>query len=946
MNRVRRLAVCCLVLTCLAASIAVAAEPITTYRIDVRLDVEEQTLAGTLHVDYLNDTGGTISEIVFNLLANWGAEPNPYFTPALLDSQYPAGFDPTWTRIDTVRDGAGEPLGYRLEPIPAALQTYSLDDGLLVVSLPASLAPGEQTTVEIDFATHFAAAVLGDMCVHRDTFVWRFGWHPTAIPAHSIEEERFLLPAAIYTVDLTVPSGIAVFGGADRQEVVSSTDEETTIRLESDRPVRSVPLVMGPDLVCHTIASGGIEIDVVGLPKNDAVDRFIASLADDILTYHSAQFGPSAYRRVVIAEDPTPGFYGMAADGFVLVGTSLLREKDMPVLGLYDRLAEYLLAHELAHLWWGIGVGADMNAENWISEGFAEYLSITYFEETYGAFEPNLFSHLEAGLLEEMLSSQIGYMNLRQHMEELPYLALLKYGFDEPIIRPIAESGSLNGVTVRTYNKGYLVLRALDGLIGHDTMLGLLRTLHADYDRGTLTVEALQTAAEEASGLELAWFFESWLHGADRADVAVRGFTSLPTGELMWQTTVDLHAEGAAGPVVIRAVLEDESTLDTTWDPRKTDAPLVLETPGPVVSITVDPDEMTIDSDRFNNHWPRRVLVNHPFSDSEDDPPAGRPLDAYVIDIAATSITGSFRNDHSWGISAIPHLEVDEDTGEFLWDESLRSVDATGVFIAQIDRANTVEVQAFLTDWDPFSARGEVDARADWTHLVFSNPETGTPGTYWYPRSSFRSSLGLIGDASSPIPFAEIAFNLSGLPSHYAAFGARLRTDVPGLGAAGFALTEAAATGRLRFAPGLYVDWTGRIGGSLAGSLPEELAFDLTELYSLEENLAKDARALLRADLVLPPVDRIAGYRVLNLTRIESMTSSVFVQAVAGWAWDETPGLGDVRIEAGISTTLSLAGLLGVPLEVTIGYATPLYGKGLDPDGGAVLGFSLPVTSF
>jgi hypothetical protein len=112
------------------------AEGPTRYDIRVTLDPTAQTLVGSQQVEYFNDTGGALDEIVLCLIGNWHAEPNPYLHPAVLDPQYVAGFDPTWTRIDRVTDGSDRSLAYRLQPLPPVTQTYSLDDGLLIVSFP------------------------------------------------------------------------------------------------------------------------------------------------------------------------------------------------------------------------------------------------------------------------------------------------------------------------------------------------------------------------------------------------------------------------------------------------------------------------------------------------------------------------------------------------------------------------------------------------------------------------------------------------------------------------------------------------------------------------------------------------------------------------------------------------------------------------------------------
>jgi len=409
--------------------------------------------------------------------------------------------------------------------------------------------------------------------------------------------------------------------------VVTSNVGLKTIELTNTHPVRSIPLLLGPDLESVSTKWNDVSIEAVYLPGSESYAREALSYAQDILTYHAAHFGSFVGERVVIAQNPTPGFFGMAADGMVFVGSSLVTLKadgmvfvgsslvtlkDMPALGAYDRFNEYLLAHELAHLWWGIGIGADFNAENWLSEGFAEYLSISYFEDQYGGFDPNLLTHLQPGLAEDVLIELVGYLNLRQQ-SEMSYLALLQAGFDEPIVQPVADSEYVNGLTVRTYSKGYLVLRALEAIIGKTSMDEVLIEAHAKWSGRLLTVDDFRILAEGVSGSDLSGFFGGWLYGDSQYDVAISGFdtTKTSTG---YSTVLYLSGVDALFPIMIEATLEDDSTVRMAFAPDCCSAIAPpFETQSPITSVLIDPDEVLPDGNRYNNHWPRLLVFTHPF---------------------------------------------------------------------------------------------------------------------------------------------------------------------------------------------------------------------------------------------------------------------------------------------------------------------------------------------
>ncbi|MCK5246619.1 hypothetical protein KAR02_06950, partial [Candidatus Bipolaricaulota bacterium] len=291
----------CILIVLWITGLAQTESPVASYDIQVSLDANQDTLIGSQSVVYINDSHSPIQELTFALIANWGAEANPYLHPALTDAQYTAGFDPTWTRVSRVANADGEVLPFRLESTPPFFQTFSLDDGLLVIELPGPLAPGAATTIRMDFETKFARAQMADNCVYKDTYVWRFGWNPVAV-GPGILDDKFQLPAANYHVKLTVPEDYYVFGGADYQQEVGTTSGLKTVEFSNDHPTRSVPLVIGPELDFVATEWSGVTIQAVYLPGGESYAREALSYAEEILAYHSEHFGPFAGKRVIIAE--------------------------------------------------------------------------------------------------------------------------------------------------------------------------------------------------------------------------------------------------------------------------------------------------------------------------------------------------------------------------------------------------------------------------------------------------------------------------------------------------------------------------------------------------------------------------------------------------------------------------------------------------------------------
>ena len=926
-------------LVCVGTAASATPDAPSRYEIEMTLDPEARTLTGTERVDYVNDTGGPLSEVPFLLIGNLGREPNPYLHPAIQDVQYPEGFDPSWTEIRAVRDAEGADLAYRLASAPEVVTTYSLEDGLLWIELPASLAPGERVTLSVDFATKFSAGLIMDQCLYRDVFVWRFAWNPVAIPQQATSQSRFELPAAEYVVELNVPEGWVVAGGADIQERTEHEDGSTTVRLENEDAVRSIPLVIGKTLERYTLSSSqGIVIDTYALPGAESTNRWLATLAVDILEYFVERFGPAPSRRIVVVENPVPGFYGMAANGLVLVGTHAYRYKDIPAEGVLDRFVEYLLAHELAHLWWGIGVGTDFAAENWLSEGFAEYLSHTYFEDKYGALEPNLFAHVRDGVVEDVLHQELGWWNLRHEFAERGYLSLLRNRFDEPIVRAPADVEYLNGRTVRTYNKGYLVLRALDGVLGHDVSLEALREAYVRYHREILTVEGFRAVVEEVSERDLEWFFESWLYGDDIFDAGVERIETHEEAD-GWRSVVHLRRKGEAElPVAIEATMEDGEVLEAVWDAAEGTGSVTFASASPIETVALDPQELNLDANRFDNHYPRRVILQHPMR--EDEEPVGRPLDAYVISVTPLGVSGSFRDDHLWGLTVAPNPTVPE------WLETLDDIewrwDVAGYLAANLDRGQTLAGTVLVSGFAPETWTGFLDAAVSYDLSCFEHPSIGQPGRFWWPANRLRVTLGGLGDLRAVVPYAGLTYARNDLLSSYLTHALTLRCGWAPGNASLFGTLSWHGIKRIRLLPSLYVDASITVGTGLFGPVPTSFQPSLSSLNAFTEDFVGDRSGLIRLDLRLPPLMDDIGFAIFNLARLDRLQMALYVQAGHSWRPGEDLLLVDPKVEIGVRFECTVRTLLGTPLMVAAGYAYPILGAGPDAIGKVFWDFSLP----
>jgi len=650
--------------------------------ISVRFDPEKHEIFGSQWITFSEPQ----EEAWFVVLANLGREPNPYVSPLIQDSIYVSGFDPAWTRIErAVWEKTGEDLPFELLPAPATYQTYSLSDVLLRVFLPS-----EAGKLRLDFRTRFPhvwvePGRLGDI------YTWRFGWHPILLPEKPSEAFPLVLPFHEYTVELELPEGWQAFLPGEQKR------EGNVFKTSFAQAVNSVALFFGPKERFRTfqLESGGRLLEGVALPGDEAALRALLTWIPEILSWYEERFGPYPEKRILLVEHPTPVVVAMTAEGIVFLPRWFFSRENLTAAGTLTRLGIYILAHELAHFWWGIGAGVDFDAENWLSEGLCQYLSITWYEERFGAEGGNLFVFERKGLGEELVDYALGFVNLREHLTELPYLQLFFYGFDEALVKPTREVKYDQATADRLYNKGYLVLRALAHVLGEENFHRGLRAVMEKYRGKTLSVSEFRKTLEEETGQDLSEFFADWVLGEAWADYGIRGFSQRRTETGYWvELSLTYRGTGILPvPVLLSGPEEKKETF--TWTPSGApEEKLEVALSFPVQEVILDPEHRIPDVDRLNNRWPRRYVLA-----LKND----LPLDGYLVTMGSA------------GAFALTYLDR---FGFAVYPQEL-SAEAFVNFGRVGSLSGWVQIQETLVGALTF------------TQNLWATPKTGSTATYW-----------------------------------------------------------------------------------------------------------------------------------------------------------------------------------------------------------------------
>ena len=150
-----------------------------------------------------------------------------------------------------------------------------------------------------------------------------------------------------------------------------------------------------------------------------------------------------------------------------------------------------IVAHEIAHQWWGNAVTERDWDDVWLSEGFATYFTLLYNEHWKGR---DVFVRLLQQSRDLVFTTE----------KSLPTTPIIHNGLTD-----------MAQVTNRlVYEKGGWTLHMLRALIGTDTFWEGIRTYYARYRDRNASTDDLRRVFEEVSGTELSWFFDQWLHRA------------------------------------------------------------------------------------------------------------------------------------------------------------------------------------------------------------------------------------------------------------------------------------------------------------------------------------------------------------------------------------------------------------------------------------------------
>lgn len=246
-----------------------------------------------------------------------------------------------------------------------------------------------------------------------------------------------------------------------------------------------------------------------------------------------------------------------------------------------------LIAHELAHQWFGDKITCK-NWENiWLNEGFATYSEAIYAEAVGGnsAYQTTMsFNATRA-------KRAVGTLYV-QNIND--------------IFGGIFESN-------RSYYKGSMVLHMLRGIVGDDKFYQILQNyLTSSVAFGAATTEDFQKVAEETTGLKLDYFFKQWIYGEGYPKYTYSWNSSEISKELkitISQTT-NINPVVFSMPVEIKIIMADGVEVSSTVFIDKATQEITFSKPQGLISqVVFDPNNKIL-KDVSENKFASSITAN------------------------------------------------------------------------------------------------------------------------------------------------------------------------------------------------------------------------------------------------------------------------------------------------------------------------------------------------
>lgn len=435
-------------------------------------------LTGSVSLKYTNTTGNTLDSIPFRLYAN---------TPEVPD-------------VIVIDDLAVDGVEVEGE--------YSVDNSVYTIPLERSLAPGDQTRIQLEYtlsvpideARHYG--ILNYSTENSTTVLTH--WYPVIAgrdpstgwmlkPVSKFGDPVFT-DAALYNVTIIAPADSQFITSG--VEVVREEKSDGWVETSySASPSRDFVIVESPVMESKVVEQDGTTITSWYLPDNQPAGESVAEWTQNSLAVFNPLLGEYPWLQLQVVQADVFGAAAVELPQLFIMSSSYYGSSNLSELPSYF---EFTVAHEAVHMWFYSLVGNNQYDDAFIDEGLTNYLSgDVYFRQQY--------------------DDSVGDVALQRFLSQ-PFERMVETGADVIVDHPTDDFPNGNSYVSAVYTKAPMGFRELHLAMGDDAFFAGLRDYIDEFSFRVATPSDLEAALQAHTDVDVR---EIWSHWFERREGAL-----------------------------------------------------------------------------------------------------------------------------------------------------------------------------------------------------------------------------------------------------------------------------------------------------------------------------------------------------------------------------------------------------------------------------------------
>lgn len=420
----------------------------------------------------------------------------------------------------------------------AEIESFSQEDDVLKINLSSPLPANSNVSFTVNYGgntfnenwggIHWSGNYVYNLGVGFDSQPHNLG--KTWFPCVDNFDDK-----ASYELFVTIDSNMTSSCSGFRRATIHNDDGSKTENwvVNQDISTYLMSFAIGEFILWEDTYQGmekDIPIQVYAKPNQ--IDKVEATFANTkaIAAFYEDKFGPYPFNRI----------------GYVSTNLGCMEHVDNIALasslitGTTNLDSEYFIAHEMAHAWFGNLTTCSTAGDMWLNEGFATFCNYYYLSELYGE---EMYRASMSELIDDIIHSchnSEGWIPLNDMPLDLTY-----------------------GTTV--YDKGAIVVHTMMNYLGRETFDAAIKHYLNKFSYSTASSDDLRDAIEEATGIDMSDFFNTWVYTPGSPAYNVQYFTVEPKND-KYEVSINMNHKHRGSEHIGKSIIYELTFIDENWN--------------------------------------------------------------------------------------------------------------------------------------------------------------------------------------------------------------------------------------------------------------------------------------------------------------------------------------------------------------------------------------------